>query len=395
MSELSKKSGSALGGALIIAGTCIGGGMLVLPVIPGVGGLYYSLLLFVACWLFMAATALLLFEVCLWMGKETNIVSMAGRTLGPWGRGAAWALYLFLFYSLTTAYCTGGGSIVKDLSGLGFSPWTGSVLFVLAFAPFVAMGAIFVDRINRWCVLGMALALSGFIALGLQEVDIRLWEHMDVRAALWGLPVIFGSFGFQGTVPSLVHYLRADEKKVRFAIIFGSSIPLLTYVVWQALILGVVDADALLAAQKVGMNAVQPLKDVVQSQAVYTFGQFFAIFALISSFLGVTLGLKDFIADGFGIKKTPLGRVYIALLTFGPPLCFALLGPQIFTSAMQYAGGIGVALLLGLMPVLIVWRGRYSLGFEGRPQLGGGRIVLVLLIAFVCLELACEVWQLL
>jgi tyrosine-specific transport protein len=116
---------------------------------------------------------------------------------------------------------------------------------------------------------------------------------------------------------------------------------------------------------------------------------------MVSSFLGVTLGLQDFLADGFKIEKTLRGRLLLGLMTFVPPFLASVLFPNIFLQALRLAGGFGVALLLGLLPVLMVWRGRYVLGFEGRVLLRGGRWVLSLMVLFVALELACEIYHLL
>ena len=54
------------------------------------------------------------------------------------------------------------------------------------------------------------------------------------------LPVAFAAFGYQGIIPTLVHYMNYDVKKLRKAILIGSAIPLITYMIWQWLILGIV-----------------------------------------------------------------------------------------------------------------------------------------------------------
>ena len=88
----------AIGGALLVAGTAIGAGMLALPVVPGMGGFRPATLIFLICWIFSACTGLLLLEICLWMPNDANIISMAHHLLGPIGKVAAWLLYIFLFY---------------------------------------------------------------------------------------------------------------------------------------------------------------------------------------------------------------------------------------------------------------------------------------------------------
>jgi tyrosine-specific transport protein len=207
------------------------------------------------------------------------------------------------------------------------------------------------------------------------------------------LPITFTAFAYQGIIPTLVTYLDRDVRQVRLAILVGSFLPFIAYVIWQWLILGIVPAEgpnSLAEALEKGQNAVHPLKNILNVSGVYVAGQIFAFFALVTSFFGVTLGLFDFLADGFKIKKDLPCKLLLCVMIFVPPLLFAVVHPHVFLIALDHAGGLGCALLLGLLPVLMVWSGRYYLGLRGDYQVGGGRVLLVLLAAFVVLELICE-----
>ena len=70
-----------------------------------------------------------------------------------------------------------------------------------------------------------------------------------------------------------------------------------------------------------------------------------------------------------------------------PPLIFAIIHPHVFLQALDYAGGYGSALLLGLLPILMVFSMRYRQKIPTQKQLPGGRVVLLLLLAFVLFEL--------
>ena len=83
------------GGILLIAGTCIGGGMLGLPIATAKGGLLASSLLFIGCWMLMSFTALLTLEVNLCFPKNSNVISMARATLGKSAEVLCWTVYLF------------------------------------------------------------------------------------------------------------------------------------------------------------------------------------------------------------------------------------------------------------------------------------------------------------
>ena len=388
-----EKKGSVLRGTLLIAGTSIGGGMLALPVLTGLGGFIPSLVIYICCWLFMACTGLLLLEVSMWMDSESNIVSMAKKTLGTPGKYAAWVLYLFLFYCLTLAYIVGCGNLVVELFQNRIPDWLGPIIFVFLFAPFVYGGAKLVGRINIFLMMGLGASFIIFVFLGWKYVEPAQLLYRDWSMALLGLPIAFTSFAYQGIIPTLLHDMHHDAHKVRKAILIGSFIPFITYVIWQWLILGIVPvygAGGLQETLDRGQNAVYPLKNFIESPLVYIVAQYFAFFALVTSCFGVTLGLVDFLADGLRLKKNPLNKFYLCALVFIPPLILSIIYPHIFLVALDYAGGFGCAILLGLLPIGMVWVGRYKLGFSSPYALPGGKIVLSLLLAFVVFELICE-----
>lgn len=385
-----------VGGTLLVAGTCIGGGMLALPVLTSLGGFIPSLLIYFLCWLFMACTGLLLLEVCHWMEGDTNIISMAERTLGNKGKIFAWVLYLFMFYCLTLAYISGCGDLVTQV--LPIPDWAGSLIFVALFAPFVFAGAKVVGRINTALMLGLGISFFTFVLIGASFVNTDNLQHKNWSLSLLALPIAFTSFAYQGIVPTLSRFMQYDFKRTRLVILVGSFLPFMTYVIWEWLILGIVPSygpNGLVETLERGGNAVQPLKYFIQNPNVYVVGQSFAFFALTTSFFGVTLGLFDFLADGLKIKKDTRGKVILSTLVFLPPLLLAIFYPHVFLVALDYAGGYGSALLLGLLPILMVWSGRYYLKLPSKYTLPGGRILLSVLIAFVLFEVVFETFHLL
>ncbi|MGA8165045.1 MAG: aromatic amino acid transport family protein [Waddliaceae bacterium] len=393
---MGKEQGNVFVGVLLVAGTCIGGGMLALPVLTSLGGFIPALAIYFLCWLFMICTGFLFLESCHWMEGEFNLVSMAEKTLGNKGKAAAWGIYLFLFYCLTLAYLVGCGNLMAQVFPI--PDWSGPLVFVVIFAPFVILGTSAVGRINLFLMLGLGIAYLAFLFFGAPLVNTEMLLERNWKMSTLALPVAFTSFGYQGIIPTLSHYMNHDAKKMRIAIFVGSLIPLIVYIVWEGLILGIVPIageGGLADALSQGQNAVQPLKNFIPHRNVYAFAQFFAFFALATSFFGVTLGLIDFLADGLQIEKDKRGKCWLFCLVFIPPLVFAILYPHIFLSALNYAGGFGCALLLGLLPILMVWSGRYHLQLPSTFSLPGGKPLLLLLIFFVLFVVGLELHQLL
>ena len=66
--------------------------------------------------------------------------------------------------------------------------------------------------------------------------------------------------------------------------------------------------------------------------------------------------------------------------------------PDIFITALTYAGGFSCAILFGLFPPIMAWVGRYIKKYpHDTRQLFGGRAMLALLILFVAIELGIEI----
>ncbi|MCH9631015.1 MAG: Tyrosine-specific transport protein [Chlamydiia bacterium] len=394
---LSESSKKVAGGALLVAGTAIGAGMLALPVVTAAGGFIPSCFIYLICYLFSVATGLLFLEVCYWMPQNANLVSMAYHILGPVGRVFAWILYIFLFYSLTIAYVSGGGAFVTFAFNNTIPMWAGTLIFTGAFATCVFIGTKVVDRVNFLLMIGLIGTFLLFIILGTGHVKLENIVRSHGMSALFALPVMFTSFSYQGIIPSLHTYLDRDPKKVRSAILIGTAIPFVSYIIWEFLILGLVPIDGvngLAHAKDQGWNAVEPLRYLLNKSWLSNVGQAFAFCALTTSFLGVTLGLLDFLSDSLQIKKEGLKKLFLCALIYIPPFIIATINPNIFLRALGYAGGIGCVLLLGFMPTVMVWVGRYRKNYTTvAKQLSGGKVMLCTLFAFIAFELVIEIVQ--
>lgn len=381
------------GASLLVAGTAIGAGMLALPVASAASGFFPSIFTFAICYLFMLATGLLLLEACMWLPKDVNMISLSKHLLGSSGRAVSWLLYLFLFYCLNIAYISAGGGLVVSLFP-DLSPTAGILLFLMIFAPFVYFGTKAVDGINRWLMLGLIVSYIALISLGIGYIEKENLLRQNWSTFMWAFPVVFTSFSYQGIVPSLVSYLNQDFAKAKKAIILGITIPFIFYLFWQFLVVGIIPYEGpwgLLHARLEGKSVLPSLKQVLETPIIYVLSQAFSFFALTTSFLSVSLGLGDFLADGFKVTMKGKSKLAVLALVFIPPTIIALSQPGIFLKALGYAGGIGCALLLGLMPILMVWQGRYEKKLAYYPhRLWGGKGLLTLMAALVLFEVVIE-----
>jgi len=371
-----------LGSSLIIAGTTIGAGMLALPLASAGIGFGASMALMGAMWALMTYTALLMLEVHQFAEADATLHSLAKQFLGDKGKWLASFAMLFLFYSLCAAYIAGGGSQLNEKlaqwSVIELPPAAGAVLFTLVFGLVVTLGTSKVDLINRGLFTIKLLFLILALTLLTPHVSSINLVEMPVERGLLvaALPVIFTSFGFHGSIPSIVRYVGIDLPSLRKVMIVGSTLPLALYIFWQVASLGTVAQSTLVQNGELS-QFVAIIQSVVQQDYIASSISLFADLALATSFLGVSLGLFDFISDSFNRQDSVRGRLQTAAITYLPPLVFALYYPQGFITALGYAA-IALVILAVVLPVLMVRKARQTVSTDEHYQVIGGNLGLSL-----------------
>lgn len=376
--------GKLIGGILLIVGTSIGAGILALPVTTAEAGFVSSSLLLFLCWILMTFSALLILEVNLWLPMESNMISMARKTLGIYGEIIAWITYLALLYALLAAYIAGGTDIFTTLSsfaGFKIVPWLSTLLFTGILGLVVYLGTHTIDYVNRGLMFVKLTALVFLLILVLGRVQLNYISTNHPQKLWASLMIMITAFGYATIIPSLRIYFHGDVQKLKKVIVIGSLIPLICYIFWDLAILGTLPVNGengLLAANRSGHAASSLmilLQHVVNTPLINNLSALFTSICVATSFLGVALCLSDFLADGFKIEKRGIGRLKIQALTFIPPLGMVLFYPSAFIMALNYAGTFATV-LVALLPICMAWRGRYVLGLSGAYQVPGGKMAM-------------------
>ena len=363
-----------IGSIFILAGTTIGAGMLALPLTSAGLGFATSVTVMVVIWALMAYTGLLMLELHQHVPMTATLHGLAEAFLGWKGRLAATISMLFLLYALCAAYIAGGGALLQQrFIGLvpGAPEFSGILVFTLIIGVVVSLGTSKVDILNRILfVLKLVVLLFTMVMLtpavsGARLLDLPLEQGLLIAA----IPVVFTSFGFHSCIPSLVRYVNKDMAALKKIIVFGSSLPLVVYIIWQGLSFGAVGQATLMENSDLP-QFVNSIAAVLQSNWVEASIFLFADLALATSFLGVSLGLFDFLAEKFKRPDNKRGRAQSGLLTFLPPLVFALFYPQGFIMALGYAA-IALVVIAIILPVLMVRKVRAEKPHASYQTLGG------------------------
>jgi len=373
-----------IGGILMILGTSIGAGMLALPVASASAGFVSSAMLLILCWLGMTIGAFLILEVLLWLPEDTNLISMAKLTLGKPGQVIVWIGYLILLYTLLCAYISGNSDVLQNILQalhLNVPRWLATILAVVLLGGIVYRGVYSVDMVNRALMTSkIVIYLLLVLAIAPHIHATQLIIHHS-KVTIVTVMVMITSFGFATIVPSLRTYFKSNVRQLKQVILIGSLIPLVFYIIWVAIVQGVLPIHILkqlAVSAHTTTGLARHLTSTVNSNLMGNFVHIFISICALTSFLGVSLCLFDFLADGLQLRKHGLSGISVSMITFVPPMLIILLFPGAFIYALSYAG-IFVVIILMLFPAVMAWSGRYWKKIEvGKYRLWGGKTLLIL-----------------
>lgn len=391
-----------IGGILLIIGTSIGAGMLALPVATAAGGFYHSLLLFVAIWAVTVLGAYFILEVNLWLPDNTNLISMARKTLGKTGEFITWVCFLLLLYSLLSAYTAGGTDLLHTLllyANINTPHILDSIVFIVVLGGIVHHGIHTADFANRSLMSSKLIAYFLLVAFVIPRVDLTKLEGGESQALLSAVMVVLTSFGYSVIIPSLRSYFNSNVKQLRLTLFLGSIGSLLIYILWDFVVQGTVPTSGsggLIEISHSGQAAsllTSALSREVNHILITNLAHIFSSICVATSFIGVSLALSDFLADGFRVEKIGWNKWLVSAITFVPPLVIIILYPKSFIRALEYAG-LFVVILSLLLPCLMVWNGRYRQKIAGGYKVMGGKGIIVVEIAFSLLLLGYGIFLL-
>ena len=108
--------------------------------------------------------------------------------------------------------------------------------------------------------------------------------------------------------------------------------------------------------------------------------EFFALFAIATSFLGAGLGLFDYMADLCNFDNSRRGRTLTMLVTFLPPMLGGLIWPDGFLAAIGWAG-LAAAIWSVIVPAMLLHVSRRK-GGEALYRMPGASWAIPLLLVY-------------
>jgi tyrosine-specific transport protein len=347
---------SLLLASLLIAGTSIGVGILVFPVITAEAGFIPSLSLFVILGAIFAWSGIALTDAFLAHPTTPNLLSLTKHLCGKTTQMIIGALYLILLYSLIVAYVGLSGTHISTFLEGKISSCIASYTVALGIGIFLWNGTPMTSRVNGILMTILICSYLILIGSGLPHLDIQLLEPKQWNALPSTIPVLLTSFGYHPVIPSLIPFLGGERRTIRKAIILGSLLTFFLYALWEVVLLGIIPlegSNGLLEAREKGQDILVPLYYLTQQPLVRSMGVLFAFVAILTSFIGVALGLLEVILDILPVRFQIRNRSLGVFLTLLPPTIVATTYPEILITVLEWGAAPAVFILLVILPFFL------------------------------------------
>lgn len=378
---MQKYSNSAFHGTVLVVATIVGGGMFALPIALEALWFTKGVLFLLLSALFMLASGLMLVDVNMRFPQGSSFHTFTKKLLGRKVNFIVGLSLVFVLYLVTYAYLSGASAVFStlqsDLTGKRY-PVLSVMLITLFVSAVVCKGGRFSAHIISFFIAAkftaFFMATAGHLHRISPELVFTSPAFGSFSAILLTLPVCIISFGFHGSIPSLIKmYGGKEHKLVVKSLCFGVGISALIYIYWLGMTMGILDRGAFAAIKDQGGNINVFMTALSQNELSHYINGlllFFAFFAVTSSLLSASLGLFDYLHDLLGSFLGITSSFPAAAMTYLPPALLCIITPDGFIPALAYAG-IALVIWSVLLPPLLLLKARKA-GIEGPYQFPAG-----------------------
>ncbi|PHM47033.1 aromatic amino acid transporter [Xenorhabdus miraniensis] len=403
MSHLINKEPSIIVGGFVLGGAMIGAGMFSLPTIMSGAWFINSLLVLLIVCFIMLHSGIYILECTSKYGAGTNYFYISKELLPKWACYIANVSLIFVLYILMYAYISAAGSVIYGASrlyGYNINLRAIFIIFSIVLGATIWWGGTCASRLTSlFLFIKIVLFVLAFSGLFIQAKSSLLFSFSvegSNQLALYPfvfiiIPYAITSFGYHGNVCSLYKIYNQNERKVVKSCIVGCVLALIIYLLWMIGTMGNLPREQFITIINKGGNLdafIDSLYTVLTSDYIETFLLWFSISAVFCSFLGVAIGLFDYILATLNFKDNSGGRLKSALICFTPPLLLCMFFPNGFLIAIAYAG-MAACIWAIICPAVMVLKARKKFSEFGF-KVWGGKGLIYTVIAFGIFGIICQ-----
>jgi tyrosine-specific transport protein len=324
-----------------LTGTIVGAGILGLPYVFSKSGFLVGLFWLIVLGAVMIFVNLTLGEITLRTRGKHQLSGYAEKYLGKWGKRVMFFAMIFGIYSALLAYLVGEGESLSKLLPGNVSPIIFGIMFWLIMVLLLREGLRGLKSVETWGVVAIIVIVFGIFVKFVPLVKVEnLIAYDPVNFVIPIGVVMFALLGFT-SIPELRKEIMGQEKLFKRAIIIGSSIPIVLYIAFSAIFVGILGRD-------------------VSEIATLSFGPMITV-------LGIFTMLTSYFVLSYSIQATlkydlKASRRVNFLFTSLVPLLLYLLSTQFDFVGFALILGVGGVISGGVTGIMILLIGKKAKG---------------------------------
>ncbi|MEM4702902.1 MAG: aromatic amino acid transport family protein [Candidatus Pacearchaeota archaeon] len=332
------KRGLLFGAIATLTGTIVGAGIFGLPYVVAQSGFVVGLLNIIILGVIMLFINLYLGEISLRTKGFHQITGYASKYLGKPGKILMLFSMIFGIYTALVAYMLGEGEV---LSFIFFGSQSYTLWFSLAF---FSVMFFLVSKSLKALEEGESFGLIAVFTL-IIIITLFFFPKLNTsnlayisKPSMWFLPygVTFFAFLAFSALPEIKQELKNNEKLMKKAILIGSLIPILLYIIFVTTVVGF------------SGKATPEIATMV-------FGKLpclLAVFTMFTAFFTLASAIRDMYRFDFNFKKTK-AWLLACLVPLAVFIVISLFKAATFIQILSLSGSISGG-LAGILIVLMI-----------------------------------------
>jgi len=367
-----------------LMGTIIGAGVLGIPYVIAQSGLLLGIIN-----LLVVGFALLVLHLCLGeiSLRTKGLHQLSGYMeiyLGKIGKHLIAFSMMVGIYGAMVAYIIGEGEILKTI--FGGHPLIYSLAFFVIVSIIIFMGIKATGRAEMIVTSLMILIVLAIGIFSFSKIDPTHFTAIHWQNIFLPYGVILFAFVGTAAIPELREELENQKHQMKKAILIGSILPIVVYLLFAVIVVGLVglkNFNTLAPNDRIATIALSIFADPYLGLAA----NIFAVFAMFTSFIGLGLALYQMYEYDYHLKK-----IWAFFLTVIPPIIIAISGLTHFIAVIGFTGAIAGG-VDGILVMLAYWKAKRNSQRKPEYKLKIGKFITGLLILMFALGIAYQLWQ--
>lgn len=334
-----------------LVGFIIGAGILGIPYAITRSGFVTGIVDIILIGIAMVIVNLYFGETVLRTKDDHQLTGYAKKYLGVFGKKLMTFCMIFGLYGGLIAYIIKEGEFLHTLFGpvLGGNAIIYSIIFFSIFTFIIYKGISAIQETELFMVFFIIIITLALLVLSFKSIDPANLTSFDLSKLYMPYGVILFAFLGIAAIPEVAQELRKNKKQAKKAIIIGSIIPIIIYLIFATIIVGV-------TGKNTTDGAVIGLGNAIGMVPLFL-GISLGILTIATSYIAVGLALKQMYS--LDLKMSNLKST--ALVSVVPLTIFIVLASTSisnpFFRVLDITGTISGG-LTGILVILMFWKAK-------------------------------------